>query len=208
MSAKKVIAIGDRFHRLVVSGEGPSLNSRIRYLCRCDCGRTVLVVSYDLRHKTKSCGCARRGHQNYKSHGMSASAEYKAWQGIHQRCENPKCDAFRNYGARGISVCERWGVFENFLEDMGRRPSVSHSLDRKNNDLGYSEENCRWATFTEQNRNTRRNCAYEFQGENLLLPEWAERLSIDVSTLRNRIRRGWTLERVFSASARKGTRSQ
>jgi hypothetical protein len=90
-----------------------------------------------------------------KTHGMSKSPEYRALQSIHQRCGNPKNARYANYGGRGIAVCERWRSFENFIEDMGPRPSSEHSIDRIDNDDGYTPGNCRWATRSEQQLNKR-----------------------------------------------------
>lgn len=87
------------------------------------------------------------------THGLSKTPEYRAWASMWQRCTNPKNIRYERYGARGITVCERWERFENFLSDMGNRPSPDHSLDRKENDGNYQPENCRWATRSEQQQN-------------------------------------------------------
>jgi hypothetical protein len=94
-----------------------------------------------------------------RRHGMSHLPIYLNWQTMIQRCKNPKHPKYPTYGARGITVCERWKVFENFYADMGDRPSPHYSIDRKNNDKGYSPDNCRWATKREQLLNTRRSIA-------------------------------------------------
>jgi hypothetical protein len=97
--------------------------------------------------------------QTHRRHGMSYERAYVNWQNMIQRCENPKIRSFHNYGGRGITVCERWKVFENFYADMGDRPSPAYSIDRLDNDKGYSPDNCRWATAREQMLNTRRSIA-------------------------------------------------
>jgi hypothetical protein len=107
-------------------------------------------------------------------HGMSKSAEYRIYQGMHQRCSNPKNPGYPNYGGRGIIVDSRWNTFIQFYQDMGPRPTTKHSLDRINNNGPYSQENCRWATHIEQHRNNRRNHLLTIDGNTHCLSEWEE----------------------------------
>lgn len=124
-------------------------NKHTYWICRCACGNTKEVRANDLKSgNSQSCGCVK-----YK-HGKTRTTEYHSWNLMKDRCFNTNCPAFNRYGGRGITVCERWrDSFENFLADMGPRPSPKHSVDRINNDEGYSPDNCRWATDTEQVRN-------------------------------------------------------
>lgn len=126
---------------------------------RCDCGGTTISQRTPLvKGVTKSCGClsAKLSKKRFTKHGKYQTAEYTIWVGMIQRCENPKSFAYSYYGGRGIRVCERWRLFENFLEDMGPRTSQSHSIDRINNDGNYEPSNCRWATPKEQSNNQRK----------------------------------------------------
>ena len=120
------------------------------------------------------------------------------------RCHRPSCRAYSNYGARGIYVCDRWREsFENFLADMGPKPSPAHSIDRIDNNLGYSPENCRWATWHEQSRNKRVNLLVEHRGKRQCLTDWARDTGIHVNTLRFRIKKGWPVERALTEGATK-----
>ena len=132
-------------------------------------------------------------------HGPSGSVEYGALRGIIGRCYNPKINAYKDYGGRGIKVCDRWldkkNGFSNFLTDMGKRPEGT-SIDRINNDGDYCPENCRWATKEEQSNNTRRSKKIEYKGETLSITQWARRLNIRMGTLRRRIfEYDWSIER-------------
>lgn len=122
---------------------------------------------------------------------------YRAWVGMHKRCSNPAYQHYAEYGGRGISVCERWGDFRNFLADMGEAP-LGRSLDRKDNNKGYSLRNCRWATRVEQAQNKRNNRLLEFEGETLCLCEWARRTMQSAPTLCKRLKRGWSVEEALT----------
>jgi len=117
------------------------------------------------------------------------------------RCENPNRPQFETYGAAGITVCERWHSFEAFIEDMGESPSKAHSLDRLDNDKGYSPDNCRWATNREQSLNKKKTQYFEFEGERLTLLEWSERKGLSYYALYQRLRAGWSVERALSTPA-------
>jgi len=118
---------------------------------------------------------------------------------MRQRCFNPNDPRYRYYGGDGITICERWNSFSNFLADMGPKPSPELTLDRIDNDGDYEPGNCRWATSRQQNRNRRDNRRITYQGESLTLPEWAERMSVHVDQIRCRLRRGWSIERTLTA---------
>lgn len=115
------------------------------------------------------------------------------WIEMRQRCDNPNNKAYVNYGGRGITVCERWMRFENFLEDIGPRPP-GLSLERINNDFGYCKENCCWATRSEQNNNSRNNRNLTFNGCTQSTQAWARELNMRVNTIHSRLRLGWSVK--------------
>ncbi|WP_371027831.1 hypothetical protein [Paraburkholderia sp. RCC_158] len=141
------------------------------------------------------------------THGMTRNADgtpnrtYRIWFHMRNRCGNPKHGAFENYGGRGITVCERWQVFENFFADMGEAPD-GMSIERERNNEGYGPGNCKWATTTEQNRNKRSNIKLTHAGKTMTLKEWAVELGLIDSTLRKRIANGWSVERAFETPTR------
>lgn len=149
---------GQRFGRLVVIKIAGQDKWRSKlWECLCDCGATTIVKGESLKAgSTQSCGCLRKERvlKAITKHGMSATLIYHLWQTMHSRCENPNCIGYKNYGGRGIKVCDRWFKFENFFEDMGKKPE-GLSLERINNNKGYSPDNCKWATRIEQSHNSR-----------------------------------------------------
>lgn len=197
------------FHRLTVIRRGPNSQNLTRWYCRCACGKEVLCTAGALKDgRQKSCGCLRteRATANAISRtthgdrtGFLTTPEYKAWRGVKERCFNPKHAKYEDYGGRGITVCDRWKYsFENFLADMGRRPGPGYSIDRKKNNGRYELANCRWATTREQQNNKRSNHNVTYQGETHTIREWARLKNINHVTLRWRLARGWSLDRIFS----------
>lgn len=151
--------IGLTFHKLTVISAAASSKGRRRWTCRCECGKETEVSAQNLRlNRTRSCGCLVK--LNGVIHGHRYSLTYSSWRAMHQRCNNPKHKAYPDYGGRGITICERWKVFENFLEDMGERREKGLSLDRIKVNENYCKENCRWATRSQQNRNKRKKLTF------------------------------------------------
>jgi hypothetical protein len=165
---KRVDKLGRRYGRLLVidTTDVKDIGGSYFFLCRCDCGNIVKkssrVLSDVERQSTKSCGCLRHdvsrkhllGNTFFKKHGASNTQIYYVWKSMKDRCFRQKCKDYPYYGGRGITVCDRWLKFENFLADMGERPDGT-SIDRIDNDGNYEPSNCRWATWSEQMKNKR-----------------------------------------------------
>lgn len=177
-----------------------------RWLCKCDCGNESIIDGCNLvRGVSQSCGCLRKEvlGVRQRTHGESHSAEFHCWQGMKTRCTNRRRTAYKNYGGRGIKVCERWLYFENFLADMGRRPGHGMTIERINNDGDYEPGNCRWAPRREQNRNSRQNVHLKFMGERKIVAEWSAKTGIKSSTIRARLSAGWSVREALTATVRK-----
>lgn len=220
-AAKYTILPGRKFGRLTVLEEGPrwkypSSKPLRAYLCRCVCGREKLVTRNSLvTGHTRSCGClndeTRRALIGTIAtiHGEARTGkqtpEYRAWLSMRRRCLSPKATGYQRYGGRGITVCDRWtSSFQNFLEDVGRKPGKQYSLERVNNDGPYSPENCKWATKSEQSANTRRSMRITFNGETLTLRQWAFRIGLPYNTLKSRIKWfRWPIEKALTTPSLK-----
>lgn len=166
---------GQVFGRLTVLEKGEYRSRKRHWVVRCECGVTKEVSSIALRSgATKSCGCGQREltSSRAKRHGMSKSTTHKSWSMMRSRCGNPNYTHYAYYGGAGITVCERWNNFENFLEDMGERPEGC-TLDRIDSSKGYYPENCRWATRAEQVWNRGNNVIVSFNGKNMKLLEFS-----------------------------------
>lgn len=173
-------------------------------MCKCECGNVKLVAGDALkRGLTKSCGCLQReiGAQNAqanKTHGMEGTRTYRCWANMIQRCTNPKNSKWARYGARGISVCDKWKTFAGFFEDMGECP-LTFTIERKQNDANYTKENCCWLPHAKQARNRSNNRILNFNGVAKLAVEWAEVLGVSYGTLRMRLHRGWSIEQIINS---------
>lgn len=149
---------GQKFGRLTALSVESKSPTGVWWKCSCDCGASAIIEGRSLRNEsTRSCGCLAMevAKTASKTHGMTGTSTHNIWMGMRQRCENPSNKRYKDYGGRGIVVCKRWHIFENFLKDMGERPS-GLSIERKNNNKGYCKSNCKWATRIEQANNTRK----------------------------------------------------
>lgn len=170
-----------------------------KWLFLCDCGiKKIIIKDNVINGHTKSCGCIYG--KNKTTHNLSKSKEYNIYYCIIKRCYNKNYTEYEYYGKRGIKVCDRWiNSFENFLEDMGKRPSKSHSIDRIDNNGNYCKENCRWATKKEQARNNRHNKLLKFNNKIKTLPEHCEELNLNYPTIKTRIYTlKWDIDKALS----------
>lgn len=170
---------GLRFDRwAVIRRWGRDKHSAALWLCRCDCGVTSSVPGHSLSSgSSRSCGCLRL--EATTTHGLTGDLTFRSWTGIIKRCFDPKHGRFEDWGGRGITVCERWQSFENFLADMGPQPGGGYSIERNDNDGNYEPDNCRWLKKELQARNRRTTRWIEFNGERLSLAEHAERAGVN-----------------------------
>lgn len=200
---KKLDLAGKKFGRLSVIDPAPNKGGRTRWNCVCDCGNLHCAnTNHLVRGYTRSCGCLKEeiiSSGANTTHGKRRSRIYSIWCGIKDRCLNKKSARYSSYGGRGITVCERWMTFENFYEDMGDAPN-GMSVDRINNDLGYSPENCKWSTPKEQANNTRRNVKITVNGETKNACQWMEKLRVKSYFLKNKTKNGATKEEVIMSS--------
>jgi hypothetical protein len=209
----KVLRIGDRFNRLVIIGDRVKGTKGVPayYPVRCDCGKEGKADASPLaRGLRKSCGCLRREGvsalaKSREKHGGTRIGQrsplYGVWMGMRRRCQDRNSPAYPLYGGRGITVCEEWQSFATFREWAEANGYVKHlDIDRRDNNRGYSPDNCRWVTRKVNSRNTRRNRFLTAFGETKTLEEWTEdeRCRVHRETIRRRLARGWADEDAIS----------
>lgn len=170
----------------------------------CDCGNTITVPASQLKAR-RSCGCykAEGARKAMTSHGEGAAAtgrtiEYKLWKSIRARCYIPSASGYQNYGGRGIRMCERWDCYENFLSDMGRRPSPEYSIDRIDPNGNYEPGNCRWADAETQANNKQTSVMVTFLGVTMTVTRWQRALLIDSVRFKYCERRGMSNEDIVA----------
>jgi len=204
LSARAPDLTGQRFGRLTAIRRDGRIRQLCAWICRCDCGNEVRTNTNTLRcGHTRSCGCLKRERTGdmSRTHGRSQTPLYRVWRAMVTRCTNANAIGYLAYGAKGIRVSDRWRSFENFLADMGERPSPRHSLDRIDPLGHYEPGNVRWATTVEQARNKATTQHIEHGGERRTIADWAGHLGLSVQAIKNRITRGWPIEKVLTAKA-------
>lgn len=187
---------GKRFGKLTVleiAENKSKTDKHKRWKCLCDCGNYTVKSSAHLKDgNAKSCGCI--------NHGLSHTRLFTIWASMKDRCYNKSHNQYKNYGARGITVCDEWRkTFLSFYSwALNNGYTDELSIDRINNDKGYCPDNCRWATMKEQQNNKRTNRVITYCGKTQTLTQWAEEIGVNRNTLLYRLKRGWTIERALS----------
>ena len=198
--------VGEQFVKWTVIEATPYIDRfgyKPYWVCRCECGTERKVLQRNLL-AGKSRGC---GHCGYIPSSVKNKypREYRAWQDMRTRCNNPNFIGYAMYGGRGITIDKKWEKFESFLSDMGRCPK-GYWLDRCDNNRGYAPDNCRWTTPKEQARNTRRNVYLTLNGETHTVAEWSEKTGINQYTLHDRIKHGLSDEECLRKPIRQSKR--
>lgn len=203
---------GQRFGRLTVVARVENYkDGHARWICKCDCGKTTTVFSMLLTQgKTQSCGClaaemaSKRAAVRNTTHGKTDTRLHCIWHGMKARCLNPKASYYYRYGGRGITVCVEWlndfETFYNWAMSHGYRSDLT--IDRIDNDKGYSPDNCRWATLIEQGRGKSTNRLFSIGGTEKTLAEWCQIYSKKRVTVQSRVDRGWPIEEALELNAR------
>ena len=183
---------GMKFEKLTPIGFAGVKNRKTFWYCKCDCGNVKIVMSSALKvGSIRSCGCLNKGVARRVIHGYcpkyNETKVYRCWSSMLGRCRNQNQKKYPDYGARGITICERWlESFQNFLDDMGE-PPIGLTLDRIDVNGNYCPENCRWATRKEQANNRRSNHSLTYNGKTQNISQWAKEIGIRDATLRARI---------------------
>jgi len=192
---------GKTYGHLTVVGFAGRVDAKIKHriwYAKCTCGSVKTFYASNLTGGiAKSCGCMKGSliTKRKTRHGMAGTSENKYWSTMKARYNGSRPADFKNYAGRGSMVCSRWiESFDNFLEDMGHKPSPSHSIDRINNDGNYEPGNCRWATQSRQGRNTRVNRIVVFNGEAMCMSDLADKVGVSARVISKRTKRGWSLE--------------
>lgn len=198
--AKRLVQPGQTFNRLTISGVPFRFGGIQHVVAKCECGKYKLLAVNNLC-RTNSCGCVRTAATPTVSHGGSGTRLYNIWAGMRYRCQNPNHFAFSDYGGRGISVCPEWSTFGPFRDwaiANGYRDDLT--IDRADNNGNYEPSNCRWATYTQQNANQRRNRLLTAFGETKGICQWVgdHRCAVPHRVIADRLRQGWNAERAIS----------
>jgi hypothetical protein len=194
---------GDRYNHLVLISFVERRKSQIRWLCQCDCGKQVVCIMDNLRRNhTTSCGCDRseKTRARMTTHGDSRNnAEYRCWLNMRNRCYYVPHKDYKDYGGRGIIVCDEWRYsYETFLSDMGRKPTTDHSIERIDTNGNYEPSNCKWETLENQSKNKRRAVFVNYNGEKRYLVDVCRERGVNSRLVRGRIYWGWNLEEALS----------
>lgn len=202
--SKRLDMLGMKIGRLTVVEFAGIQNSLVMWKCKCECGNEIIRSGSVLkRHRVNSCGCLQKDSTVARcwKHGKTRDKTWKCWQNILFRCNNPKCKGFHNYGGRGITVCERWNSFDNFLSDMGDCPE-GLTIERKDTNGNYCPENCIWADCITQQNNRRDNFIINFNGQEYTAAELGRKFNMNGCLISQRIRKGWDINDAINTPVR------
>lgn len=194
---------GRRFGRLTVMQRATenTKHGRARWTCKCDCGNIITTSGNCLlKGHTKSCGCAVHDNKPLYKHGLSKTRLHYIWRAMKDRCYNPKNSHYKSYGERGISLCDDWNndfvSFYMWAINSGYREGLS--IDRIDNEKGYSPDNCKWSTDIEQANNKRKNKFITFNGKSKTLAQWCREFGLNYHSVQSRLNNGWSIEKAFT----------
>ena len=195
---------GKVFGRWTVIERSANMGRHVQWFCKCECGKTGFASSTNLMSGgSRSCGCLQI--DTVTTHGELRSPEYRAWAAMKSRCYTKSNCGYPYYGERGVIVCERWKYdFENFLTDMGRKPSSEYSLDRIDPAGNYCPDCCRWAIREVQDNNRRSSSFITFDGKTQTVSTWPREKGIHKTTLIGRLEWGWPIEDALTWSPSHG----
>lgn len=197
---------GQRFGRLVVQERAANIGKQTAWLCKCDCGNEKIVTGSNLKlGHAQSCGCLwkevvpEKNKEKNTRHGETHTKLHRTWVNMRYRCNNPNCWQYKDYGGRGISVCEDWELYEAFRDwAIASGYSDDLSIDRIDVDGNYEPSNCRWVGMKTQSNNTRRNHVLTYNNQTHTIQEWSEITGINWTTIKARIERNWPIEEALT----------
>ena len=206
--SKLIDITGKKFNSLlVIKRVENEEKGRARWLCKCDCGNETIVRGSNLKNgAVKSCGCLRKtASERNRTHGDSRTKLYNHWVSMIYRCYNPKNQAYKWYGARGIKVCDEWKDYLKFKEwVLSTRPDESYTVERIDVNGDYCPENCKWIPMGEQANNRTTNLIYEYNGKKQNLAQWCMELGLDYKLVHNRLFKSkWSFEKAISTPVSK-----
>lgn len=199
---------GQKFGRLTaIRRAGANISGQAMWECLCECGKTHVTCGATLRNGTVvSCGCYNREASGKRAfvHGRSAHPLYEPWKSMHERCRERNKEHRERYADRNIAVCPEWSDVNTFIRDMEPTwvPNQRLTLERKDNNLGYSPDNCRWADMTEQNNNKENNHPVTYLGRTQNISQWGRELNLSGDVISGRLRIGWTVEKAMTEPVR------
>jgi hypothetical protein len=189
-----------RVGRLTVLHRGKNIAKQPSWVCLCDCGNETQVVASSLKSaRTRSCGCLRTEvtKKTMTTHGLTNSPEYGIWSAMKKRCYDTNNQDYKNYGGRGITVCDRWvNSFANFYADLGAKPNA-YSLDRIDVNGNYEPSNCKWSSLEKQANNKTTSAFYTLNGETNTIAQWARKMNIKPTLLRKRLCNGMDISKAI-----------